>query len=94
MNKIKESQKLKSMLESVVAEVVKTYTKECFRVYKATITGKSSTTFTVQLVGDTNSLTLPFSSKVANAPIGSVVWVATIYNDFRNAIVWETADFK
>lgn len=87
--------RIKQSLRKIIKEVIDEETKPCFRLYQAKITtAPNGTTCGVQLLGDTQTINLPYSSKIANASIGSFVWVATIYNSFSNAIVWETIDFN
>ena len=95
MNTLNKSQRIKQLLTDLIGEVVKEATKECFRVYKAkVISAPNGSTCSVRLIGDTETLDLPYSSKVASVSVGQVVWVATLYNNFRNAIVWETYNFR
>lgn len=93
----KELFKIKQSLKKIIKEVIAEETKPCFRVYKAkVITAPNTETQTcgVQLIGDNKTINLPYSSKVASITVDSFVWVATLYNSFSNAIVWETVDFK
>lgn len=95
MNKLNESQSIKKSLVKLIRQVVQDETKDCFRTYKATVTSApNGSTCSVQLIGQDTTLTLPYSSKVASVSVGSVVWVGVIFNDFRNAIVWETHNFR
>lgn len=90
-----ESVRIRKAITSIVKEVIAEETKPCFRVYKAKVmTAPNGSTCGVQILGDENTMDLSYSSKVANATIGSFVWVATLYNSFSNAIVWEMIDFK
>ena len=90
-----ELSRIKQSLKKIIKEVISEELKPCFKLYQAkVITAPSGGTCSVQLVGDSKTITLPFSSKCANVSSGSFVWVATIYNSFSNAIVWETVDFK
>ena len=93
----KDLLRIKQSLNKIIKEVIAEETKPCFRVYKAkVITAPNTETQTcgVQLLGDNKVINIPYSSKVANVTTNSFVWVATIYNSFSNAIVWETIDFK
>lgn len=90
-----ESARIRKSITTIVKQVVVQETKPCFKVYKAkVITAPNGSTCEIQLVGDDMTMNLPYSSKVASVTAGSMVWVATIYDSFSNAIVWETVDFK
>ena len=95
MSALNESQKLQNLLRQEVKKIIDEETKECLRTKKATVTSApNGSTCSVRLVGDSTILTLPYSSKVSSVSVGDVVWVAYLYNDYRNAIVWETHDFR
>lgn len=90
-----ESARIRQAITKIVKEVIAEETKPCFRVYKAkVVTAPNGSVCEVQLVGDDNTMSLPYSSKVANVEENAMVWVATIYNSFSNAIVWETINFQ
>lgn len=87
--------RIKNALKKFIKDVVNEETKSCFRLYQAKVIAvPNGQTCEVQLVGDNATMNLPYSSKIANITSGSYVWVATVYNSFSNAIVWETIDFK
>lgn len=91
------SKNVRRALESVVRDIVKQETKDCFRLRKAILTqapGYGDPTCGVCFVGETQTLNLPYSSKINGVADGSTVWVAIIYGSMRNAIVWETGDFQ
>ena len=88
------SEQIRKSIETVVREIIKKETKDCFRIYKAkVITAPNGTTCTVQLIGDSTQLTIPYSSKCADVTANQFVWIAAPYG-FRNAIVCETVNFK
>jgi hypothetical protein len=94
---LEEAKEVRAALAEVIRQEVERLTQDCFRVRKAVVktapnssTGKCS----VQLVGDDTILSIPYSSEVASVSAGSVVWVAWWGGSMRNAIVWQTADFK
>ena len=87
--------RIKQALKKIIKEVIDEETKPCFRLYQAKVTTvPNGNTCGIQLLADTQTINLPYSSKVSNVKVGDFVWVATIYNSFSNAIVWETIDFK
>lgn len=88
------SEQIRKSIEEVVRETIKKETKDCFRIYKAkVITAPNGNTCTVQLIGDSTQLTIPYSSDCSTVTENQFVWVAAPYG-FRNAIVWQTIDFK
>lgn len=92
---ISESERIRKAILTIVRDAIAEETKSCFRVYKAKVTSApNGSTCGVQVLGDANTIDLPYSSKAASVTVGSFVWVATLYNSFSNAIVWETVDFK
>ncbi len=87
--------KIKQSLTKIIKEVIEEETKPCFRIYKAKVTSApNGSKIGVKLIGQETTMNLPYSTNVRNATVGNIVWVATIYNSFSNALVWETVDFK
>lgn len=90
-----ESARIRRAITTIVREVIDETTKPCFRIYKAkVITAPNGSTCKVQLVGDDNQMDLPYSADVTSVKAGAMVWVATIYDSFSNAVVWLPADFN
>lgn len=90
-----ESARIRQAITKIVKEVIAEETKPCFRVYKAQVKeAPNGKTCKVQLVGDENTIDLSYSSECARVAIGSMVWVATLYDSFSNAVVWQPADFN
>nr|DAU13422.1 MAG TPA: hemolytic lectin [Caudoviricetes sp.] len=90
-----KSEKIRQAISKIVRDILVEETKSCFRIYKAkVVTVPNGTTCEIQLVGDEKTMNLPYSSKVSNVLVGAMVWVATIYDSFSNAIVWETINFQ
>lgn len=97
MNIFDESNKLLKPLNKIIKNIVMQETRECLRTYKAVVvTAPNSSTgkCVVRLVGQSEELSLPYSSDVSSVPVGSMVWVATTYNSFKNAVVWQKINFK
>jgi hypothetical protein len=97
-NVYEEAAAMKKIIETIVKDVVKKETMSCLRVYKAQIVTPvpvGGSTYGVQLLGDTQTLDLPFSSKVGSGlSSGAIVWILVPFNDFKNAIVWEKLYFN
>lgn len=92
---INESERIRKAIKSIVKEVVKEEEKACFRVYKAKITTPpNGSTCGVKLIGDDTELTLPYSSGCVSVQKDSTVWVATLYDSFSNAFVWQSNNFN
>lgn len=92
-----QSDELRRAITPFLENLIKENTRECFRLHKAVVvTAPNSTTklCEVRLVGQTTTLSLPYSTYVQNASVGDAVWVATTYNSWRNAIVFISIDFK
>ena len=86
---------VREALARVIREEVADLTQDCFRVRKAVVdTAPNGTVCKVQLVGDEAVLSLPYSSEVSSVSAGDVVWVAILGPSMRNAIVWQTHDFR
>lgn len=95
MGDLTESAKLRNAIKKIVKQVIDEEEKPCFRLYKAQITSApNGTTCTVQLDGYTNTINLPYSSAVQYVNVGDMVWVATLYNSFSNAIVFCPINFE
>ena len=95
MNLYEDAKEVRKAIAAVVREEVEELTRDCFRVRKAVVTSApNGSVCRVQLVGDDTILALPYSSRAASVSAGDVVWVAVLGPSMRNAIVWETADFR
>ncbi len=98
MSLLSETQSLKKAIREVAKEVIKEETRDCLRLRKAiVIAAPLGNSCTVRFVGEDSSsggITIPYSSKVADAQVGDSVWVLIIYNSLRNAIAWEKGDFQ
>lgn len=91
-----ESEALKSALTPFIQKIVDERTRECLRTYKGKIieppnaaTGKCK----VQLIGQDLTLPLPYSTAVSGVSVNDMVWVATTYNSWKNAVVWQKIKF-
>ena len=95
MSLLSEAKEIKAAIAAVVREEIERETRDCFRVKKAKVTSApNGATCSVKFIGDDTVLSLPYSSRVSSVSVGSVVWVAILGNSMRNAIVWETANFR
>lgn len=97
MGKREESTKIKKILEDLITSNVEKLCKPCFRLYKAQLQANinnGDSTCSVRLNGDGEILILPFSQSIRSLTEGAFVWVATIYNNFSNAIVVAPIDFS
>lgn len=94
---IDDAKAVRSALAEVIRQEVEALTEDCFRLKKAVVTSAPNSTTRkcgVKLVGDNTSLSIPYSSEVASVSVGDVVWVAYWGGSMRNAIVWQTANFR
>lgn len=92
-----DAKAVRGALAEVIRQEVEALTADCFRLKKAVVTvAPNSTTkkCSVKFVGDDTVLSIPYSSEVSSVSVGAVVWVAYWGGSMRNAIVWQTADFK
>ena len=95
MSLLSDAKEIRAAIEAVVRDEIERETRDCFRVRKAVVTtAPNGTKCSVKLVGDDTILSLPYSSAVSSVSVGAVVWVAILGNSMRNALVWETADFR
>lgn len=97
MNLFGDASELKRAIEPFIKKVIDEQTRECLRTYKAkVITAPNLTTgkCEIQLIGETATLLLPYSTAVSNVVANDMVWVATTYNSWRNAVVWQKIDFS
>ncbi len=86
---------MRDLIKSIVRDVVKDETRSCLRTYKAKIiSAPNGVNCSVQLIGEDSTLVVPYSSKMSTAAVGDIVWLAVPFGSFKNAIVWETGDFK
>lgn len=90
-----EAKAVRAALAEVIRQEVDALTQDCFRLKKAVVTSApNGTRCSVKLVGDTEVLSIPYSSEVASVSVDDVVWVAYWGGSMRNAIVWQTANFR
>lgn len=90
-----EAKAVRAALAEVIRQEVDALTQDCFRLKKAVVTSApNGTRCSVKLVGDDTVLSIPYSSEVASVSVDDVVWVAWWGGSMRNAIVWQTANFR
>lgn len=90
-----EAKAVRTALAEVIRQEVEGLTQDCFRLKKAVVTvAPNGTRCSVKLVGDDTVLSIPYSSEVASVSVDDVVWVAYWGGSMRNAIVWQTANFR
>lgn len=90
-----EAKAVRAALAEVIRQEVDALTQDCFRLKKAVVTSApNGTRCSVKLVGDDTVLSIPYSSEVASVSVDDVVWVAYWGGSMRNAIVWQTANFR
>ena len=101
MSLLSDAKEVRSAIAAIVRDEIEKQTGDCLRVRKAIVqTAPNGSVCGVQLMGDLNRngmpkvINLPYSSKVSSVSVGSVVWVAVLGPSMRNAIVWETANFR
>lgn len=97
MSLLEDAKTIREAIAAVVREEVNALTQDCFRVRKAIVaTGgaPNGSVCKVHFIGDDTELTLPYSSAVSSVSAGDVVWVAILGPSMRNAIVWETHNFR
>ena len=91
-NNLKDSRDIRTAIENIAREICREETRDCLRLYKATVTMTAAvggSEMGVKLVGDATELFLPYKSTVSDAAVGSAVWVSKIYGSWRNARVWD-----
>lgn len=101
MSVLDDSDRLRRALRPVILDIIRNEPdfQSCLRVYKATVVSAPGTVLgasgcTVRVAGDANTLWLPYTPDVADAKVGDAVWVAVLFNSWRNAIVWQKIDFS
>ena len=97
MNAFNQADEIRKALNPYIKRIVEEQTKECLRTYKAKVIVKPNQTTGkcgIQLIGQDQVLQLPYSTAVASVGVGDMVWVATTYNSWRNAVVWQKIDFS
>ena len=96
MSNLADSLAIKRAIEQVVDERIAKITDVCFRVYKALVISVNGDKMTVNILGDKldDTITIPYSTAVSDAVRGDYVLVATTYNSWRNAVVWQKWNFK
>lgn len=95
MSNIGESKQIRRVIERIARDVVRTETRNCMRTRKAVVASEpNGKTCTVRLIGETLTLDLPYSSRVADVTQGETVLVAIFGNNLSNSVVWEKTTFK
>lgn len=88
MDIINESERLKRAITPVIENIANKATESALRMYKATVVAlPNNGTVGIKFVDDNTTLDLPYNSGLSFV-VGDIVWVAVLYNDMRNAIVW------
>ena len=96
MSLLNDAKLAKEALEKVIDHRIDVQTRDCMRLYKAKVVtpaNENTKVMGVQLIQDTAEMDLPYTKAVANAQEGDIVWVATIYDSWRNAVVFANSDF-
>lgn len=95
MSSISESKQIRRAIERIVRDVVRVETRNCIRARKAVVVSEpDGQACTVRFIGETATLKLPYSSRVADVTQGATVLVATFGNNLANSVVWERTSFK
>lgn len=101
MSNLAESERIKKAIERVADKRIDEQTKDCLRLYKAILINPANNGICgVSLIGDinidgsNNVLNLPYSQLIEDLPVGSIVWIAVIFNSWANAIVWADAQLN
>lgn len=105
MDIFSQSEKLKQSLTPFIKKIISENTKECFRTYKARIVyppnseNAPKNKCVVQIIGQAGlgnptHLSVLYSTFCSDVKIGDMVWVATLYGSWKNAIAWQKIDFK
>lgn len=101
MSNLAESERIKKAIERVADKRIDEQTKDCLRLYKAILINPANNGICgVSLIGDINTdgsnnvLNLPYSQLIEDLPVGSIVWIAVIFNSWANAIVWADAQLN
>ena len=96
MDIFSQSEQLRQALTPFIQKIVDERTRECLRTYKARVVSPpeiSTGKCVIQLVGQETTLSLPYSTAVSSVSVGDMVWVATTYNSWKNAVVWQKIKF-
>lgn len=95
MAELSDSKQLRRAIEKIAADVIARETRNCLRTYKAVVVeAPSGATCTVRLIGESATLTLPYSSRVEGVTEGDAVMIATLSNNLSNSVVWEKVSFS
>lgn len=95
MSTISESKQIRRVIERIARDVIRAETRNCIRARKAVVVSEpDGKTCTVRLIGETATLDLPYSSRVADVTQNETVLVATFGNNLANSVVWERTSFK
>lgn len=90
-NLLKDSDRIYAHLKSVVKNILSAETRNCVRTYKAIIVqAPDGAECKVRLAGDQTVLTVSCSD-IADIEVGDTVWVVTVNDSFRNAMLLPSA---
>ena len=83
---------LKAAIEKICEIKIEEMTRQCMRVYNATVTSApdiQTGTCTVRFVGENTDITISYlSSLYGHISVDDTVLVAVLSNNFKNAFVW------
>lgn len=88
---------IKQTIHNIAAEASREENVAAFRLYKAVVTEAPDAVTHVgkiRFVGESSQISLPFVNNTRSSVAGDIVWVATVFDSFRNAVVWAKKDLS
>lgn len=87
----------KKAISTIARDVSQEANAAAFRLYKAVVTEAPDAVNHVgkiRFAGETQQISLPFVNNTKSSAVGDIVWVGTVFNSLRNAVVWAKSDLS
>lgn len=87
----------KKAISSIAKDVSRESNASAFRLYKAVVTEAPDAVShigKIRFVGESSQISLPFVNNTKSSVVGDIVWVGTVFDSLRNAVVWAKKDLS
>lgn len=87
----------KKAISSIAKDVSRESNASAFRLYKAVVTEAPDAVShigKIRFVGESSQISLPFVNNTRSSVAGDIVWVGTVFDSLRNAVVWAKRDLS
>lgn len=97
MSQTSRSKPLKKAVETIAKSASRQQNAAAFRLYKAVVTDppdQETRIGKIRFAGERTKIKLKFVNNTKSSVVGDIVWVATVFDSLRNAVVWAKQDLS